>query len=80
MSTNAAIAAGLGLLIWLGGLMPLLLVWLPTALIAATLGMWLFYIQHQFEEAHWQEDGDWQLHDAALHGSSHYDLPRSFAG
>ncbi len=75
MGTNLALGLGLGLLIWWGGLLPVLVVWLPTALIAATAGMWLFYIQHQFEEAHWDGDADWQLHDAALMGSSHYDLP-----
>lgn len=75
MGTNLVLAAGLGLMIWWGGLLPVLILWLPTALIAATIGMWLFYIQHQFEEAHWDGDGDWQLHDAALNGSSHYDLP-----
>jgi len=75
MATNMAIAAGIGLLIWFGGLAALLLVYLPTALIAATLGVWLFYIQHQFEETDWQVDESWQLHDAALQGSSHYDLP-----
>jgi acyl-lipid omega-6 desaturase (Delta-12 desaturase) len=75
MGTNAVIIAGVALVIWLGGLMPILLIYLPTCLIAATLGVWLFYIQHQFEETEWQRGEDWQLHDAALHGSSHYDLP-----
>jgi acyl-lipid omega-6 desaturase (Delta-12 desaturase) len=37
--------------------------------------MWLFYVQHQFEDTVWDKDKDWDLHDAALHGSSHYDLP-----
>ena len=39
------------------------------------IGVWLFYVQHQFEETFWAEDDDWSLHEAALHGSSHYDLP-----
>jgi len=75
MCTNAAIAVMLGLAIYFGGFMPLLLVYLPTVVIAATIGVWLFYVQHQFEETQWDDDEDWQLHDAALHGSSHYDLP-----
>lgn len=75
MGTNAAIAVIIGLMIWWGGIMPLLVVYLPTALIAATLGVWLFYIQHQFEETDWNKDENWQLHNAALDGSSHYDLP-----
>jgi hypothetical protein len=49
---------------------------LPTSVIAATIGVWLFYVQHQFEETHWSKGEDWQLHDAALEGSSHYILPQ----
>jgi acyl-lipid omega-6 desaturase (Delta-12 desaturase) len=75
MGTNAAIALALGLVLWFGGFMPILLVFLPTALMAASIGVWLFYVQHQFEETHWDGDTDWQLHDAALRGSSHYALP-----
>ncbi|MCB2136914.1 MAG: fatty acid desaturase [Rhodobacteraceae bacterium] len=75
MATNAAIGAALALIIYFGGLMPLLLIFVPTSIVAGSIGVWLFYVQHQFEEAHWDKDADWQLHDAALHGSSHYDLP-----
>lgn len=75
MGTNAAIGLALALVIWFGGLMPLLLVFLPTSLIGASVGVWLFYVQHQFEETHWDQAPDWHLHDAALHGSSHYVLP-----
>jgi acyl-lipid omega-6 desaturase (Delta-12 desaturase) len=75
MGTNAMIGIGLGLIIYFGGLMPVLLIYLPTSIIAATIGVWLFYVQHQFEETHWQKGEDWQLHDAALAGSSHYKLP-----
>lgn len=35
----------------------------------------LFYVQHQFEDTVWAKDADWTVHEAALHGSSHYDLP-----
>lgn len=76
MGTNAAIAIGLGLMIWLGGLMPVLLIYLPTAVVAATIGLWLFYVQHQFENTQWAKADDWQLHEAALTGSSHYVLPQ----
>lgn len=76
MGTNAVLAIGLGLMIWLGGFMPLLLIYLPTSVIAATIGIWLFYVQHQFEETHWSKAGEWQLHEAALEGSSHYVLPQ----
>jgi acyl-lipid omega-6 desaturase (Delta-12 desaturase) len=76
MGTNAMIAIGLGLMIWLGGFMPVLLIYLPTSVIAGTIGVWLFYVQHQFEETHWSKTEDWQLHQAALEGSSHYVLPQ----
>jgi omega-6 fatty acid desaturase (delta-12 desaturase) len=76
MGTNAMIGIALGLIIWFGGLWPILLIFLPTSVIAATIGVWLFYVQHQFEETHWSRGEDWQLHDAALEGSSHYVLPQ----
>lgn len=75
MGTNIAIAVVLGLIVYFGGLMPLIIVFLPTTLVAASIGVWLFYVQHQFEETHWDNEEDWQVHEAALHGSSHYDLP-----
>ena len=75
MGTNAVILAALLSILYFGGLMPILLIFLPTTLLAATAGMWLFYVQHQFENTHWDADQDWQLHDAALQGSSHYVLP-----
>lgn len=75
MVTNLAILAALGAVYYIGGLMPVLLIFLPSTLIAAAAGVWLFYVQHQFEETQWDSDQDWQLHEAALHGSSHYILP-----
>ena len=75
MGTNAAIALALGAILYFGGPAPVLFIFLPTTLVAASIGMWLFYVQHQFEETHWDGEPDWRLHDAALHGSSHYDLP-----
>ncbi|WP_410218639.1 fatty acid desaturase [Paracoccus sp. (in: a-proteobacteria)] len=76
LGTNAVLAAVLGVMIWLGGPMPVLLIFLPTTIVAGTLGVWLFYVQHQFEETHWAKDEEWQLHHAALAGSSHYILPQ----
>jgi omega-6 fatty acid desaturase (delta-12 desaturase) len=75
MLTNAAIAALAVVMIWLVGLGPFLLVHLPITLLAASIGVWLFYVQHQFEDTTWAEASAWNLHEAALHGSSHYDLP-----
>ncbi|WP_323042143.1 fatty acid desaturase [Gemmobacter sp.] len=76
MGTNAMIGIALGLILWFGGLWPVVLIFLPTTVVAATIGVWLFYVQHQFEETHWSKGEDWQLHDAALEGSSHYVLPQ----
>lgn len=75
MSTNLAIALIAALLIWLIGIKAFLLVHLPIMLLAASIGVWLFYVQHQFENTSWEGDDDWDVHAAALHGSSHYDLP-----
>lgn len=75
MGTNAMIALLVAGMFWLGGWQAVLLIYLPTAIVAATIGMWLFYVQHQFEETHWAEEDEWQLHHAALAGSSHYVLP-----
>jgi acyl-lipid omega-6 desaturase (Delta-12 desaturase) len=75
LGTNASIAAVAGLLIWVMGLKLFLLVHLPITLVAASLGVWFFYVQHQFEQTHWDRDEQWSFHAAALHGSSHYDLP-----
>ncbi len=75
MSTNAGILIAAGLLIWGVGLMPFLAVHLPVMLLAATAGVWLFYVQHQFEATTWDWTADWRQPDAALTGSSFYDLP-----
>lgn len=75
MSTNAVIFAAIFIMIYFGGILPVLLIFVPSTLLAATAGMWLFYVQHQFETTTWEDHEDWDLHDAALHGSSHYVLP-----
>ena len=76
MATNFAIAALSAGLIWLIGIVPFLIVHLPIVVLAGAAGIWLFYVQHQFEDTHWSEGQHWQFQHAALHGSSHYDLPR----
>ena len=75
LCTNVAIFAALFIIFQFGGILPILLIFLPTTLLAATAGVWLFYVQHQFETTHWDQEEDWQLHEAALGGSSHYVLP-----
>ncbi|MEO9685094.1 MAG: fatty acid desaturase [Tateyamaria sp.] len=75
MATNAVIITWILGMLYFGGLTPILLIFLPSTLLAASAGVWLFYVQHQFETTAWEDEGDWQLHEAALHGSSHYVLP-----
>ncbi len=75
MATNVAIAVLVATMIWLVGVGPFLLVQLPITLLAASIGVWLFYVQHQFEDTFWAHDEGWNFHEAGLHGSSHYDLP-----
>ena len=76
MATNLAIALIVAALTWFIGIKAFLLVHLPIMLLAATIGVWLFYVQHQFEQTAWEHNERWNLHQAALYGSSHYDLPR----
>lgn len=75
MGTNFGIILILGLAWYFGGFAAVLFAFLPSTLVAASIGVWLFYIQHQFETTEWDHDENWDMHEAALHGSSHYDLP-----
>jgi omega-6 fatty acid desaturase (delta-12 desaturase) len=75
LGTNAAIAIIAAGLIWLIGPGAFVTVHLPIILLAATMGVWLFYVQHQFEHTQWDHNETWDLHEVALHGSSYYVLP-----
>ncbi len=75
LGTNAGIAAAALGVIWFVGVTPFLMVHLPVTLLAASIGVWLFFVQHQFEDTYWDWKPEWNHHDAALHGSSHYVLP-----
>lgn len=75
MTSNAALVLIVGTLTRLIGFQTFLLVHLPIAWLAGSIGVWLFYIQHQFGKTKWEKQEDWAMHDAALHGASHYDLP-----
>ena len=75
VATNLAIVALFWFLIWRVGVIAFVAVQLPVTLIAATSGMWLFYVQHQFPKASWTRGEAWRFHEAALHGSSYYELP-----
>jgi acyl-lipid omega-6 desaturase (Delta-12 desaturase) len=76
MFTNVALALLVGSLCWLVGWQAFLLVQMPTALVAGSAGVWLFYVQHQFEDTYWQSAEDWSYADAALSGSSYLKLPK----
>ena len=76
LGTNAAIAGKTVTAALLVGLWPALLGYLAIVVIAAAIGVWLFYIQHQFEDTYWAGDANWDFHAAALEGSSFYDLPK----
>ncbi len=81
--TNALIAAVLAAMILPLGILPVLVVQLPVIAVAAIIGVWLFSIQHRFEEAHWTRDSDWSAVAAAIRGSSFLKLPsvlRWFSG
>jgi acyl-lipid omega-6 desaturase (Delta-12 desaturase) len=75
MATNLAIVLVCAVMIWAVGLGPFLLVHLPITLLGASIGVWLFYVQHQFADTFWAHNEDWDVREAALRGSSHYDLP-----
>ena len=75
-ATNLALAiviAGLCLLI---GWRDYLLIQGPTAMLAGSAGIWLFYVQHQFEDTYWERSGEWSYSDAGLRGSSYLKLPQ----
>jgi len=74
MGTNLALAALVGGLCWLIGWRAYLLIFAPSALLAGSIGIWLFYVQHQFEDAYWESGSDWRYADAALRGSSYLKL------
>lgn len=74
--TNLALA---GVILLLGlaiGFKTFLLVQLPIVAFGTAMGVWLFYVQHQFEGVYWRRHTDWDYLDAALLGASYYKLPR----
>ena len=73
--TNLAVA-GIVALAWkVIGIERFLLVQLPITIIGSSMGIWLFYIQHQFEDTYWRNTPEWDFHRAGIEGSSLYDLP-----
>jgi omega-6 fatty acid desaturase (delta-12 desaturase) len=76
--TNAALALLIGATIWAVGPGAWLLVQMPVAIIAGFVGVFLFYVQHQFEDAYWETGERWSYADAALKGSSYLKMPKLF--
>ncbi len=74
--TNIAIVLLYGSLIYLIGLESFLIVQVPIIFIAGSLGIWLFYVQHQFEDSYFEDESDWNFVKAAIDGSSYYKLPK----
>jgi omega-6 fatty acid desaturase (delta-12 desaturase) len=76
IGTDIALAVFIGLLCLLIGWQDYLLVQMPTILLSGSVGVWLFYVQHQFEDTYWQSGESWSYEDAALQGSSYLKLPK----
>jgi omega-6 fatty acid desaturase (delta-12 desaturase) len=76
IGTNIALAVLVASACWFLGWSDFLLVQAPTLMLAGAAGIWLFYVQHQFEDAYWEDAGSWSYADAALRGSSYLKLPR----
>jgi len=75
MVTNVALVVFYGAFAYFLGLEAFLLAYLPIVVVTSWIGGWLFYIQHQFEETYWEKNEKWDIHEAALMGSSYYVLP-----
>lgn len=76
LGTDVALAVIAGGMCWLIGWENFLIVWAPVALGAGSVGIWLFYVQHQFEHVYWRRQGEWSYTEAALGGSSYLKLPK----
>lgn len=73
--TDLAIGATIAALAWLIGLWALVRVQAPLTVVASTVGLWLFYVQHQFEDTYWERHDLWTFVSAGMEGSSYYKLP-----
>jgi acyl-lipid omega-6 desaturase (Delta-12 desaturase) len=76
IATDIALVLLVGGLCVLFGWRAVLLVQLPGSMIAGAVGVWLFYVQHQFEDVYWEPHDSWSFQQSALRGSSHLKLPK----
>lgn len=74
--TNAAIVVLMGLLFWTLGWKEVLIVQGAILYLSGAAGIWLFYVQHQFEDSYYEQADEWDFVSAAIHGSSYYKLPK----
>lgn len=74
--TNLAIASFITVMSLTMGFQSFLLIQLPIIMMAASAGMWLFYVQHQYEDVYWERQENWDLTSSGLEGSSYYKLPK----
>jgi acyl-lipid omega-6 desaturase (Delta-12 desaturase) len=74
--TNVAVVAAVAGMVWLIGWEAFLLIQTPMVLMAGGAGVWLFFVQHQFEDVYWESGESWDYADAALKGSSYLKLPK----
>lgn len=75
-ATNLALAVTVAAMCVAVGPRSFLLVQLPVTLLASSLGVWLFYVQHQFEDTYWEHEPSWDYVAAGIRGSSYYALPK----
>jgi len=83
LALDLALAVVFGVSCATFGVVRVLGIYLPVIVIAAWIGNWLFYVQHQFDRTEWARDGEWDFHVASLSGSSYFKLPpilRWFSG
>lgn len=73
--TNLALAGIFTLAHFTIGIKALLMVHLPVLVVTGAVGIWLFYVQHQFEDTYWEHHPEWDVHRAGIEGSSYLDLP-----
>lgn len=76
MGLNLAMAIFYGAIIAYIGWLPFFKLAIPVTMLSSAAGIWLFYIQHQFEDTHWAHEEEWDRKSAALYGSSYYALPK----
>jgi omega-6 fatty acid desaturase (delta-12 desaturase) len=74
--TNISLVGLIAILVMLLGTKTLLTTYLPAYYLSVFAGIWLFFAQHQFEDAYWAEHAEWDYADAAIRGSSYLKLPR----